>query len=282
MNNINAQRAKDQHHAANVVPFRFDEQEIRSILIGEQPWFVASDVAAVLQYRDAHNMCRNLDDDEKGTHNLSTLSENKAGRGGGDQEMTVINESGLYSAILRSRKAEAKRFKKWVTNEVLPAIHRTGRYDIADATIGADGLRILHELIGKKIKMVPTSHQRKARAKIWSLVHSRFNVPRGELIPAKELPNACNFVAAYTFEGQWLPRSTEPASIDDADRINLYALCSHIIEAGAIYRKYRMYESLKQLGSPAGTEIHSRIVDGAAIANRYLNRFQPSDAHRLT
>lgn len=84
---------------AKVIPFQFDAQEIRSLLIDEQPWFVASDVAAALQYREAKDMTRNLDDDEKGRQTVPTL--------GGDQEMNIINESGLYSAILRSRKAEA-------------------------------------------------------------------------------------------------------------------------------------------------------------------------------
>lgn len=61
-----------------------------------------------------------LDDDEKGAHIVRTP--------GGEQEVTIINESGLYSLILRSRKPSAKRFKKWVTSEVLPSIRKTGRY----------------------------------------------------------------------------------------------------------------------------------------------------------
>ncbi|WP_193583948.1 BRO-N domain-containing protein [Laribacter hongkongensis] len=100
--------------------FNFNDHTVRILDKDGELWFVASDVAAALEYRDAANMVRNLDDDEKGTHNVSTL--------GGDQEVTTINESGLYSAILRSRKPEAKRFKKWVTSEVLPAIRKTGTY----------------------------------------------------------------------------------------------------------------------------------------------------------
>lgn len=83
-------------------------------------WFVAADIAAALGYRDSFNMTRVLDDDEKGTHNVSTL--------GGEQELMVINESGVYSAIFRSRKENAKKFKKWVTSEVLPSIRKTGGY----------------------------------------------------------------------------------------------------------------------------------------------------------
>lgn len=76
-----------------------------------EPWFVLADVCRVLEYRMASDAARNLDADEKDTQNVRTL--------GGEQEMTVINESGLYSLILTSRKPQAKRFKKWVTSIVL-------------------------------------------------------------------------------------------------------------------------------------------------------------------
>jgi anti-repressor protein len=96
-----------------------------------EPWWVANDVAQALEYRGAETMTRNLDDEEKGAHILCTL--------GGDQKVTIINESGLYSAVLKSRKESAKRFKKWVTGEVLPSIRKTGTFgapavNLADAS----------------------------------------------------------------------------------------------------------------------------------------------------
>ena len=105
---------------AQIIPFKFEAREVRTLLIDDQPWFVATDVAGALDYLTAKDMTRNLDEDEKGRQIVPTL--------GGAQEMLVINESGLYSAILRSRKAEAKRFKKWITAEVLPAIRKHGSY----------------------------------------------------------------------------------------------------------------------------------------------------------
>lgn len=118
--------------SAQVIPFCFDAHEVRTLLIDNQPWFVAGDIAVALQYLTAKDMVRNLDDDEKGRQIVPTL--------GGDQEMLVINESGLYSAILRSRKAEAKRFKKWVTAEVLPAIRKNGSYAAANQEPAAPSL----------------------------------------------------------------------------------------------------------------------------------------------
>ena len=88
-------------------------------------WFVASDVSFILGFSEASAMTRNLDDDEKGLSNEQTL--------GGEQSVIIINESGLYSAILRSRKPEAKAFKKWITSEVIPSIRKTGSYSMKNA-----------------------------------------------------------------------------------------------------------------------------------------------------
>jgi len=107
--------------STELIPFDFEGRPVRVVTdIKGEPWFVAADVAQSLEYRMASDMTRSLDDDEKGTQIVRTPS--------GDQEMLVINESGLYSAILKSRKPEAKRFKRWVTSEVLPAIRKTGAY----------------------------------------------------------------------------------------------------------------------------------------------------------
>jgi len=86
-----------------------------------EPWFVARDVAKILGYRKASDMIRVLDEDE--AQKMRLVDE--IGR---PQEMIIINESGLYSAILRSNKPQAKKFKKWVTSEVLPAIRKHGAY----------------------------------------------------------------------------------------------------------------------------------------------------------
>ena len=103
--------------------FNFDGQyEVRVIEQAGEPWFVAKDVCDVLGMADTHTAVRALDDDEKGRQILPTL--------GGMQDMTVINESGLYTLIMRSNKPQAKRFRKWVTSEVLPSIRRTGAYSL--------------------------------------------------------------------------------------------------------------------------------------------------------
>ena len=98
--------------------FNYGKDEVRTVLIDGEPWFVAKDVCEVLGLADTFRAVEGLDDDEKGTSNVRTP--------GGTQQMTVISESGLYSLTIRSRKPEAKLFKRWITHEVLPTIRKTG------------------------------------------------------------------------------------------------------------------------------------------------------------
>lgn len=84
------------------------------------PWFVLSEVCGKLEIGNASDAAKRLDDDEKGVVSIDTP--------GGRQNATIINESGLYSLILTSRKPNAKAFKRWVTGEVLPSIRKTGSY----------------------------------------------------------------------------------------------------------------------------------------------------------
>lgn len=104
----------------DVTIFNFDGADFRVIIRDGQPWFVAKDVLGVLDLNNVTNALRNLDEDERGLQILNTL--------GGPQEMTVITESGLYALIMRSNKPEARRFRKWVTSEVLPTIRKHGAY----------------------------------------------------------------------------------------------------------------------------------------------------------
>lgn len=109
---------------SNLIPFMYGEAPIRAVTINEEPWFVARDIAGVLDYSDAEAMTRKLDEDEK--QNLQIV-------GFGPRGASLISEAGLYSAILTSQKPEAKRFKRWVTHEVLPSIRKTGGYQGAPA-----------------------------------------------------------------------------------------------------------------------------------------------------
>ena len=99
--------------------YNFDGNEVRTMLLENEPWFVGKDVAEVLGYKDTVNALKShVDDDDKGMAKCHTP--------GGMQEMTIINESGVYSLVFASKLPSAKKFKHWVNSEVLPYIRNTG------------------------------------------------------------------------------------------------------------------------------------------------------------
>lgn len=100
--------------------FKYQDSEVRTVEMNGEPWFVLKDVCGVLGLGTVSKVTDRLDADEKGMNQIHTP--------GGMQDVTVINESGLYNVILRSDKPEAKPFRKWVTAEVLPTIRKHGAY----------------------------------------------------------------------------------------------------------------------------------------------------------
>ncbi|WP_198651244.1 Bro-N domain-containing protein [Salinicola sp. CPA57] len=120
---------------SQLIPFEFDQHQVRVVQGDDgEPWFVATDIAKSLGYRDGGSMARLLDDDEKDYQNVVTP--------GGPQKMVTVNESGIYSATFKSRSPLAKPFRKWVTAEVLPAIRQHGRYEAptAPAPVESDNM----------------------------------------------------------------------------------------------------------------------------------------------
>lgn len=110
---------------SNIELFQHDDWNVRVIEIDGGPWFIAAGVCEALGLSNTAQALKALDPDEKGVITNDTL--------GGQQTVRTVNESGLYSLILRSRKPEAKKFKRWITREVLPQIRKTGSYGAAPA-----------------------------------------------------------------------------------------------------------------------------------------------------
>lgn len=95
---------------------------IRVETIGGEPWFVAKDLCEILELEDVRRAVEPLDDDEKLTGEILQSGQNR--------KMWLVNESGMYALVIRSRKPEAKAFRRWVTSEVLPSIRKTGKYEL--------------------------------------------------------------------------------------------------------------------------------------------------------
>lgn len=102
--------------------WNYESSEVRTVQVNGEPWFVLADVCKVLEIKNSRDAAAKLDGDEKGVALTDTL--------GGKQHVTIINESGLYTVILRSDKPQAKPFRKWVTSVVLPSIRKTGSYSV--------------------------------------------------------------------------------------------------------------------------------------------------------
>ena len=115
--------------------FNFEENEVRTQLINEEPWFIAKDVCDVLGISNSRQALVRLDDDEKADVILNDGSQNR--------NFSIVNEYGLYNLVLSSRKKEAKHFQRWVTHEVIPAIRKTGSYQIPKDPM--DALRLMFQ-----------------------------------------------------------------------------------------------------------------------------------------
>lgn len=140
--------------------FNYESNEVRTVMIDGEPWFVLKDVCQVLGISKYRDVAPRLDDDERGLFKMDTP--------GGKQEMAIINESGLYSVILRSDKPEAKPFRKWVTAEVLPSIRRTGEYSTG---------KILQDPVKANLAEARLRNSRAREASIWLKIAKEIPVP---------------------------------------------------------------------------------------------------------
>ncbi|GAA4493306.1 Bro-N domain-containing protein [Pseudaeromonas paramecii] len=160
-----------------------------------------------MEYSQASAMTRHLDEDETCSAKLADQGQLR--------ELIVINESGLYSAILRSRKPAAKRFKKWVTAEVLPSIRRTGLYQ-APCTpqlankLTADQQQSLKALVKARIEALPKDKQAKGEVVCWSAIQSTFGASYEELLPA-QFAEALSLAARVPLEGELLGPEVVPS-----------------------------------------------------------------------
>ena len=174
--------------------FNFESNSIRTLVINNEPWFVAKDVCDTLKISNVSDALLKLDDDEKATIGLT---DSQAGNGA--QSISIISESGMYTLILRCRDAVKKgsvphRFRKWVTAEVLPAIRKTGKYESKTTVDDRTGLRnAVNMLVSKKGLIYSDAYH---------LIHQRFNVESIEDLTLEQLPQAVEYVHRIVLEGE--------------------------------------------------------------------------------
>ena len=140
---------------SNLQIFNYENSsQLRTLIKDGEPWFVAKDLCEVLELGDVSKALSRLDDDEKGTNSILTP--------GGIQEMLVVNEPGLYSLILGSRKPEAKAFKRWITHEVIPSIRKTGSYQVQPMTQAEILLHTAQLMVNQEKKLLAIATKQEA------------------------------------------------------------------------------------------------------------------------
>lgn len=184
---------------SNLINFNFENQTVRVVEKQGEPWFVANDVCDVLGLTNPRQALTALDDDEKADVSLSYTSSNGVQQ---SRTVNIINESGLYVLILRSRKATEKgtvqhKFRKWVTSEVLPSIRKTGQYE---ATSQAKPITPRLSTVKERNGLVKTCEWFVRVAsylgydEVWNLVHHRFNINRACELTTEQVGQATEYL----------------------------------------------------------------------------------------
>ncbi|MBN6075785.1 phage repressor protein/antirepressor Ant [Aggregatibacter actinomycetemcomitans] len=256
----------------NVSTFQFGDFSIRVVSINNDPWFVAKDVCDAIGIDNNRKALLALDEDEKGVTLSNTL--------GGQQEMNIVSESGMYTLILRCRDAVKKgsvphRFRKWVTAEVLPAIRKTGKYEAKTTVDDRTGLRnAVNMLVSKKGLIY---------SEAYNLVHQYMNVESIEDIPADKLQSAVEYVHRIVLEGELI---TEPKK---DERFN-FEFTEHELQQlvwawFALLRSTELCQNLlpalKQIGSHYAAPVHdiayeyrSTIRQAHNVLSRITDQFE--------
>ena len=269
VNNQSLKRNRKMTTQTQLSTFNFESNSIRTLAINNEPWFVAKDVCDAIGLTNSRMSLIALDEDEKGVSLIYTPS--------GQQEMNIVNESGMYTLILRCRDAVKKgsiphRFRKWVTAEVLPTIRKTGKYESKTSVNDRTGLRnAVNMLVSKKGLIYSDAYH---------LVHQRFNVESIEDLTLEQLPQAVEYVHKIILEGELiteaeLPNGEKKFSFEFTE----YELQQLIWLWFALLRGTELcqvlHPALKQIGSHYAAPVHDMAYEYLSVlrsTNKILNR----------
>lgn len=193
----------------NIVPFSFESHPIRIEDRDGQPWFALADVCAVLGISNVSDAGARLDDDEKDDIALTDAI-------GRSQATIVINESGLYKLVLRSRKESAKRFTKWLTSIVLPSIRRTGSYGAPAPALDLTDTATLHRLLLEHTGKALDADERIARLEPKAEALDRLTDAQGSMCmtdSAKVLGVPPRRLVAWMEANKWIYRRADAGSL---------------------------------------------------------------------
>ena len=206
--------------------FSFENIQVRTLGTSEFPLFVANDIAKALGYQ---NLVRTVND----RVDPEDLFKSEIETNGGRQLVNCVNESGLYALIFGSKLESAKRFKRWVTSEVLPAIRKTGRYEAQETITPAEQRAIQREVAIRAHKTASNYRT------IYRAIKARYQIARYDQLPRTQLEDCLDFIREVELDVPEVPHTTHP---DDGG-------CPHCglhpLPAGSIVLSAREAENLR-------------------------------------
>ena len=242
--------------------FNFESKSIRTLAINNEPWFVAKDVCDAIGIDNNRKALLALDEDEKGVTLSYTL--------GGQQEMNIISESGMYTLILRCRDAVKKgsiphRFRKWVTSEVLPTIRKTGKYESKTTADDRTGLRNAVSFLVNKKGLI--------YSEVYQLIHQQFGVEHidelsQEQLSQEQLSQAIKYIHFLTLNLDGLFKKGEEVIIPEYifDAIMKHAKLAQKLAEKVIFYQEKQFALL-------GIARHYRSNELTSRANSLLSEF---------
>ena len=252
--------------------FNFESNSIRTLAINNEPWFVAKDLCNAINISNYRDAIERLDEDEKGVALTDTL--------GGQQEMNIVSESGMYTLILRCRDAVKKgsvphRFRKWVTAEVLPAIRKTGKYESKTTVDDRTGLRnAVNMLVSKKGLIYSDAYH---------LIHQRFNVESIEDLTLEQLPQAVEYVHRIVLEGELIttPKKDECFNFEFTEHELQQLVWAWFALLRGTELCQVLHPALKQIGSHYAASVYgvayeyrSTLRQAHNVLNRITEQFE--------
>nr|DAO86033.1 MAG TPA: repressor domain protein [Bacteriophage sp.] len=234
--------------------YNFESHAIRTLSINDEPWFVAKDLCETLGIQNSRQALANLDEDERGMlnihhSNLEDCFDNRV------NEIGIVNESGMYTLILRCRDAVKKgsiphRFRKWVTAEVLPAIRKTGKYESKTTVDDRTGLRnAVNMLVSKKGLIYSDAYH---------LIHQRLNVESIEDLTLEQLPQAVEYVHRIVLEGELIttPKKDECFNFEFTEHELQQLVWAWFALLRGTELCQNLLPALKQIGSHYAAPVH--------------------------
>lgn len=177
--------------------FSFENAQVRALGTPDLPLFVAVDAAGALGYKDKTNAIKQHVDPED-------LIKSEIETAGGRQVVNCVNESGLYALIFGSKLESAKRFKRWVTSEVLPAIRKTGRYEAQETITPAEQRAIQREVAIRAHKTASNYRT------IYRAIKARYQIARYDQLPRTQLEDCLDFIREVELDVPEVPHTAHP------------------------------------------------------------------------